>query len=119
MNESERDEMNELHLALARSQARVLEMTAELQRREDELVPLRQLQANLEALKGGDPFIEIEGELILFTEIRTIRPDEKGGIHVGPMNGRERWTSAMSARALADLVSAHYRRQAQPPPAQE
>ena len=81
--------------------------------------PAAPAQGEPGGVEGGDPFIEIEGELILFTEIRTIRPDEKGGIHVGPMNGRERWTSAMSARALADLVSAHYRRQAQPPPAQE
>lgn len=96
------EEMNQLKKQLATAQA-----------------ALAMLERELAKLKGNDPWIEVEGELILFTEIKSIRPDPAGGIHLGLIAGRERWTNAISARALADLLSAHYRRQALPPPAPE
>jgi phage terminase large subunit-like protein len=70
------------------------------------------LRANLERLAGDSPFIQIEREWILFTDVKWIKGDGEG--RITKINHHDCYTSEISAQDLVRLVSAHYRRRSQP-----
>jgi hypothetical protein len=76
---------------------------------------LAALEGNLQRLTDESPFIEIERELILFTDVKWISTGTDGNL--AKINGRDCWSSAVLARDLERLVSAHYQHRA--PPRQE
>ena len=96
-------------------QERDKQLAAERAARKEAEIVARTKTAEVESLQEkwrqkqqDSPFIRVGKELVLYTDIKTITPNERG--QVDKVNGREVYGEECSAQDLADLVEAFSRR---------